>query len=112
MGRSGPASAPIAIKLAKGETGPCRVDYAEPHMPAASTEPPRSRSGVGLEEWQALAPALADAGVPPQTDRAALEDYCRTLTELRKYEEIALEAGPELAIAKDYQRTVISSAPR
>ena len=112
MGRRGPASAPTAIKLAKGETRPCRVNCAEPHMPAASTEPPRSRSGGSREEWQAVAPALADAGVPRQTDRAALEDYCHTLTELRKYEEIAPEAGPELAIAKDYQRTVISSAPK
>jgi len=63
-------------------------------------------------EWQAVSPALADAGELRRTDRVALDDYCRTLTEPRKYEEIALEAGSELAIAKDNQRTVISSAPK
>jgi hypothetical protein len=71
MGRRGPVPAPNAITLAKGETRLSRVNYDEPNLPTTSAEPPATLAGVGLLEWQAVAPALTVAGVLRKTDRAA-----------------------------------------
>jgi P27 family predicted phage terminase small subunit len=103
MGRRGPKPAPTALKLAKGERRPSRVNYEEPALPApASLEPPDGLDGAGLVEWTRLAPALRDSGVLLESDLVAFEDYCRCLTLLRQYEAKAKKAGPELAIAKGY----------
>lgn len=105
MGRRGPRPAPTALKLAKGERRPSRVNYEEPQLPAvqaAALAPPTGLEGAGLAEWQRVAPLLSTAGVLKDTDLVALEDYCRTLTELRRFEGKARKAGPELSIAKGY----------
>lgn len=54
-----------------------------------------------------MAPLLSSGGVLKDTDLAHLEDYCRALTDLRKFEAAAKKAGAELAIAKGYQGMVV-----
>lgn len=109
MGRRGPPPAPTAEKLAKGETRPSRVNHDEPDLPKvkAGTKPPSGLFGAGLAEWKRLFPMLTAAGVMKDTDLLALEDYCRVITELRRYEGSAKNAGPELAIAKGFQGMVV-----
>ena len=99
---------PTALKLAKGERRPSRVNYDEPKMaPPESLKPPTGLSGAGLKEWTARAKDLADRGVLTDADLTAFEDYCRALSELRAYEAKAKKAGLELAIAKGYQGMVL-----
>lgn len=109
MPRTGRPRLPAAVKKARGETRPSRLaEAAPPEISApASLDPPSGLSGSGLAEWRRVAQALSDADALKETDLAALEDYCRALTELRRFEAKAKKAGPELAIAKGYLSAVI-----
>ena len=108
MGRRGPAPAPIAIKLAKGESRPSRVNYDAPQLrPPDSVAPPRGLDGAGLTEWNRHAPQLVESGVLTGPDLGAFEDYCRALSELRRFEARAKRVGTELAITKGIQGAVI-----
>lgn len=108
MGRRGPAPAPTAVKLAKGERRPSRVNYEEPQLPAATAaEPPAGLVGEGKAEWERLIGVLQERGLLTDADLRAFEDYCRALTDLRTYEQAAADAGAELAIAKGYQGMVV-----
>jgi P27 family predicted phage terminase small subunit len=108
MGSRGPKSAPTAIKLAKGERRPSRVNHSEPDLPAVSSLPtPRGLTGAGKREWKRIAAILRDAGILRETDTVVLENYCRSLTNLRDFETKAVEFGPEKAIATGIQGVVI-----
>jgi P27 family predicted phage terminase small subunit len=107
MGLRGPKPKPTALKLAKGETRPSRVNYEEPELPApTSLDPPAGLEGAGLVEWKLHAKSLTEAGVLRAADLAAFEDYCRALTELRGYEADAKKMGRAAALASDYQKVV------
>lgn len=108
MPGKGFAPAPTAVKLAKGERRPSRVNYDEPDLPQAENlDPPEGLTGVGLEEWQAQIRVLTERGVLTGSDLRGFEDYCRALTELRRHEAVANAAEPELAIAKGYLNAVV-----
>ena len=108
MGKRGPAPQPTALKRAKGETRPSRVNSAEPIIPApASVEPPTGLTGAGLSEWKRQAPLLRVAGVLKQTDLTALEDYCHALSDLRRYEQAAKKKGAVAAIESKLFAAVI-----
>jgi phage terminase small subunit len=84
MGRFGPRPQPVALKLAKGERRPSRVNYDEPKVPVArGTDPPAGLVGAGLKEWLRITSQLVEAGVLRDPDLPAMEDYCRRLTDLR-----------------------------
>jgi P27 family predicted phage terminase small subunit len=94
MGRRGPQPAPTAIKLAKGERRPSRVNYEEPEFaPATMLDPPKDLKGVALAEWKKLCPLLTDSGVLKETDLGVLGDLCRTVGDQRLYESRARRAG-------------------
>ncbi len=109
MPRTGRPPQPTALKLARGERRPSRVNYDEPSIPAAPAgcPPPGGLDGAGLAEWRRIADMLTEAGALRESDLVALEDYCRALSELRRFEACARKAGPELAIAKGYQGVAI-----
>lgn len=108
MGRRGPAPAPRVMQVAKGETRPSRVNYEEPVFDGpASPDPPNDLTGAGRKEWREQIGRLTTQGVVTAADLRALEDYCRALTELRRFEAAAKKAGPELAIAKGFQGMVV-----
>ena len=87
MPRTGRPAQPTALKLAKGERRPSRVNYDEPVLPVArGTDPPAGLEGAGLREWLRIASQLVDAGVLKDPDLPAMEDYCRRLTDLRALE--------------------------
>ena len=98
---------PTAIRLAKGETRPSRVNYDEPVLPAPpSLTPPADLKGAGRTEWLRLGDSLRVAGVLTEADRSAFADYCYALSDLRRYEAKARRVGLELAIAKGYANQV------
>jgi len=108
MGRRGFPPAPAAVKLAKGERRPSRVNYLEPELdPPQSVTPPAGLAGAGLHEWKRLAPELLERGVLRAADLTAFEDYCRALSDLRRFEQKARQAGPELSLVKKFAATVI-----
>lgn len=87
MPRTGRPAQPLALKLAKGERRPSRVNYDEPVLPVArGTDPPAGLTGAGLREWLRIASMLVEAGVLKDPDLPAMEDYCRRLTDLRALE--------------------------
>lgn len=102
MGRRGPAPQPVALKLAKGERRPSRVNYDEPVLPVArGTDPPAGLTGSGLKEWLRIASQLVDAGVLKDPDLPAMEDYCRRLTDLRALE---VELAAQRAVVKHQEK--------
>lgn len=108
MGSRGPKPAPTALRLLSGERRPSRINFAEPKIAAPkSMQPPSGLHGAGLREWTRLAQLLVDAGVLRATDLAAFEDYCRALSDLRRYEAKAARAGLELSIAKGFASQVL-----
>src|SRR5260221_4479192 len=100
MGRRGPRPAPSAVKRAKGETRPSRVNAAEPELEAPKNlEPPKDLVGPGRAEWIRLAQALSTRGVLTEGDLTIFEEYCRALTDLRRYERRASKTPTAVAIA-------------
>ncbi len=87
MPRTGRPPQPTALKLAKGERRPSRVNYDEPQLPIArGTDPPEGLTGAGLREWLRICSQLVAAEVLRDPDLPAMEDYCRRLTDLRALE--------------------------
>lgn len=110
MGARGPKPQPSALKLLRGNPGKRAVNKDEPTLPAPSRgalEPPEELQGAGRAEWERLVGDLVTGGVLTVADMGAFEDYCRGLSDLRRYEAKAKKAGPELAIAKGYQGMVV-----
>jgi P27 family predicted phage terminase small subunit len=108
VGLRGPKRAGAVVQLLHGETRPSRVNRAEPDLPAPRTlAPPAGLTGAGLKEWQRLAATLRDAGVLTDADLTAFEDYCRALSDLRRYEAKAARVGVELSLAKGYAGAVL-----
>jgi P27 family predicted phage terminase small subunit len=101
---------PDALKAAKGERRPSRTNPERPELPpvpASDLDAPTGLLGAGLVEWVRIACVLSEAGVLQTSDLVVLENYCRTLTDLRMYERKAKRAGCELAIAKGYANQTI-----
>jgi P27 family predicted phage terminase small subunit len=108
MGKRGPIPQPSAVKLAKGERRPSRVNYAEPVLPEASiVRLPAGITGAGRKEWLRLAPMLTAAGVLKESDAIALEDYCRCLSELREAERARKKSGVETEDGQRLQGLVL-----
>ena len=104
MGRRGPAPQPVALKLAKGERRPSRVNYDEPMLPVArGTDPPQGLTGAGLKEWLRIASQLVVAGVLKDPDLPAMEDYCRRLTDLRALE---LELAAQREVVRQQEKAM------
>jgi phage terminase small subunit len=101
MGRRGPAPAPTALKVAKGERRPSRVNYDEPVMaPPESSAPPEGLDGEGLAEWQAWFGPLSERGVLTDADVTAFEDYCFRVSRLAELRALATQIGPLGAVGK------------
>jgi P27 family predicted phage terminase small subunit len=107
MGKRGPRPQPTALKLAKGERRPSRVNRDEPTLPEPTTlRPPKGLPVIAKREWKRLAPLLQASGVLRETDLTCLENYCRAFADLRLFEEKAAELGPELSVAKGFASAV------
>lgn len=104
----GPIARSDAFRLLKGETRPSRVNYNAPQFPGVTDlKPPLGLHGAGRLEWLRLVPVLIESGVLTVGDIAVLEDYCRALSDLRRYEAKAARAGADVAIAKGYANQVV-----
>lgn len=108
MGKRGPRPLPTALKRARGNPGKRKLNDAEPELPpVGDLEPPEGLGGPGLAEWKRLASTLTSSGVLTEGDVTLFENYCRALTDLRRFEVKARKAGPELAIAKGFAGMVV-----
>lgn len=73
--KRGRKPAPTAIKIAKG-TRADRISKGEPKAPAGIPDRPAFLKGVAAQEWDFMAPLLADSGILTKLDGRALALYC------------------------------------
>src|SRR5262245_20894550 len=75
---------PLALKILEGS----RVDpgnFAQPHLPPGSTDPPAGMTGHALAKWCELAPVLSAAGLLTAGDRTALEQLCEEYATIKQH---------------------------
>lgn len=94
-----------ATKIAKGETRPSRVNYAEPDVPpTASIGPPRDLRGAGFRMWRDHAQAMTESGQLRSTDMPIFHQHCRTEMDIEWWEREKskrdLERSMRLAIER------------
>lgn len=94
MGKRGPAPAPTALKVARGNPGKRPLNQDEPEFaPPTAVQPPGNLKGAGLVEWEAQVVRLVNAGVLTAADMSGFLTYCRLLTEEQTVEkQVALDA--------------------
>lgn len=89
MGKRGPAPAPTALKLVKGERR-SRINENEPKPSTRSTPPacPQWLRPEARRVWKRLAPDLRRRGVLTEWDREAFAVYCEAVVHHRQACEI------------------------
>jgi P27 family predicted phage terminase small subunit len=79
VGRRGPAPAPDAAKLARGETRPSRLNGLEPLPRRRLPTMPRDMSAEAKMVWRRVLRAMAAAEVITEADRDVLRAYCEAV---------------------------------
>ena len=97
MGRRGPAPAPDAVKLARGETRPSRLNGREPTARAKPPRMPRDMSDRAKTEWRRVLREMADTGVIAGADAAVLRCYCEAVA---RYEDAAVAYAGSTALVR------------
>lgn len=90
MGNKAPKAK--ALKIATGNPGRRSLDYGEPDYPVGC-EKPKWLDRYASEEWDRVAPELAEHGVLAAVQQAALAAYCSAVSDLRKAQEIIAREG-------------------
>lgn len=110
MGRRGPRSQSVELKIARGNPGDHKLE-PEPQLPAATAAPADATAekhapdlaGAALAEWDRLRQVLIDAGVLTTGDEAVFLQYCRLVGEIAEYEtkvvKVELEDAHRLGYA-------------
>lgn len=102
MGRRGPAKAPTALTIARGNPGKRALNHDEPELPVADASPPPGLPKRALAEWKRLAPALIAQGVLTTGDLDTFETYVRLVDECTQFEAKIKRVGLEDAMRSGY----------
>ena len=87
MGRRGPAPAPTALKLLRGERRPSRVNYHEPRPSGGLPERPADLAPGAAAAWNRVIAELGSSGVLTTLDRDVLRAYAEAVD---RYEQSAV----------------------
>ena len=68
MGRRGPAPTPTAVKLARGETRPSRVNYDEPTPRRRPPTMPKDIDPEARKVWRRVLREMSETGVITAAD--------------------------------------------
>lgn len=78
---------PTNLKILQGTYRPDRANPNEPKPDICIPDAPEFLSDRALQEWQRIAPALAEMGLLSQLDKMALAAYCSAVARLWQAEE-------------------------
>lgn len=122
MGKRGPAPAPTALKLVKGERKD-RINHREPKAPAGLPEPPAELTPEASEIWDYTIRQIEVMRTATPADRDLLVCYCeavvihRRATELLATSDILITGqkgnvvrNPAVQIQRDAAMTIKSCA--
>ena len=92
MGRRGPAPAPVAQKLAKGETRTSRLNHGEPLPRSRPPVMPKGLSPAVRAVWRHVLQEMPE-GVIVHADRDALRCYCEAVVRYNQYAQDLADTG-------------------
>ena len=95
MGRRGPAREPDAVKLARGETRPSRLNGLEP-LPRAGRMPtmPPGMDPAARAAWRLVVREMRDAGVITGADAHLVRIYCEAVARYLEAARLYATASP------------------
>ena len=99
MGRRGPPPTPIAVRRAKGETNPSRVNFEEP-QPTGELRMPRDLDPAAKVVWRRVTTAMRASGVLTAADRDILRIYCETVVRYERASAMLLKSTPLLSVSR------------
>lgn len=102
MGKRGPAPAPTALKVARGNPGKRALNHDEPVLPPADLSPPKGLKGRALQEWQEKGPLYLAAGVLTTGDMTFFKTYCQIVGDEDRYQKLADKVTPSEALDLGY----------
>lgn len=94
MGKRGPAPAPTAVKLLRGETRPSRVNYGEPKPGTRPPRVPASLSPEARKVWRDTMAAMGPTHVITAADAVTLRLYCEAVVRYAEAMRLYAMAGP------------------
>lgn len=84
---------PTAVKKREGNNGGRKLNRKEPKTVQGSFVPPAWLTGRALAEWKRIVPILKSMGTFSDSDRTALEIYCKAYQRWRQAEEAIDKTG-------------------
>jgi P27 family predicted phage terminase small subunit len=88
--------APAAVKLARGETRPSRVNYSEPLPPEGPLDCPRDMDAIAKRTWARIL-ATMPVGVLYPVDLDLLRGYCESVSRYVESARLLAASTPTLA---------------
>ena len=93
MGRRGPAPTPTAVKLARGETRPSRLDYEEPTPRRRLPSMPKDIDPEARKVWRRILREMGETGVITAADADLLRAYCEAVASYVRNRRLMSESG-------------------
>ena len=119
MGKRGPAPAPTALKLLRGERHLTRINEDEPQPREALPEPPQDLDAEVAEVWRETVRELAVMRIAFACDAPSLRAYCEAVVVHRKASRLVAQSAilvkganggwvrnPALQIQRDSAQTI------
>lgn len=90
---------PTKLRIASGETRPCRINWHEPKPDPTAPKCPDWLDDEGREHWRKLVKVLADMRVLTVADGDALAAICNTTARMVRAEQKIRESGGEVVLS-------------
>jgi len=96
VGRRGPAREPDAVKLARGETRPSRLNGREPLPKRREPKMPEGMDPIARAAWQHVTREMRGSGVITAADAHVLRLYCEAFSRYREATKLYATSAPLL----------------
>lgn len=93
MGLRGPAPAPTALKIMRGNPGKRALNHSEPQPGEFTSDPPPHLDDEAVAEWKRLVPILQRMKVLTEADYIALATLCQAYSTMSQAQKQLRESG-------------------
>lgn len=111
MGRRGPAPAPAAVQLLKGETRPSRVNFLAPLPASQVPHLPRDMDDVAKQVWRRIV-RNSPAGLIRSVDADMLRAYCEAVSRYTQAAKLYAQSGPLILRDDGFVKTPLHQVVR